>query len=314
MQISRRNLLIGTGFAGTGLMMPRKSWAPPPPPPPSKGIYAVHFGGATALLCPAANLDFPEFAQRIFCHAKLSLPFATAGTSYRIFELGNPNGGGVLSSGVLCVSFNTGSQKGRAGITITAAPGSGQGVGVTSPFGSIPVKQFFDLKISIDTGPGIIVATINDSPIPGLTYVQGSGNSFSVPFWSVPVYGGGSTPLIWGVGRSPFPLANWLVGDMSDLFIAVTSSFVDPTSQAVKAAFTDSVTHLPIYLPDDGGGVLPSGDDPGILLHGPTSYFCRNLAKTEFTWPAGQSTPGAFAVTGPALTPSSIDPWGFVGV
>ncbi len=306
MQIHRRTILTGAAALPLVSLPLSRAWAPPPP---AKGVYAVHFGGATVLLCPAENLDFPEFAQYIFVHAKVSCPFAITGATHTLFDLGMPGGGSIMRT-----KFYTGNQTGQAGLQI-GATGSGSGVGVISPPGSLPANQWFDLKVSLDANAGIISVTIDDGPVPGLASVLGFTQPFSVPLWASPVSGGGSVPLWWGTGRSVFPTpASWLVGDTEDLFIAVTSTPIDLTAQTVKNAFTDPATGAPIYLPDDGRGVLPSGDNPGILLHGPTSYYGGNLAKSDFTWPATQTHPGEFVVNGAALTVPANDPWGFVGV
>ncbi len=313
MQISRRNLLIGTGFAGTGLMMPRKSWAPPPPPPPAKGIYAVHFGGATRLMCPAANLDFPYSSQFLFVHCKYrSNSFPAAGAVQTVVELSNS----ALTAGTVSIIFQGGGAK-RNGEKISAiVRGPGKSLGIVSPLGSVPWDaNWHDLKMTVDAGAGVMDMTIDNASIPGLTYLQGSGNSFQVSLQEVIDSNGVHFPLTWAHGgnNNSIQIA-YYTGDFEDLFIAAPTAYVDIRSQALKDVFRDPATGIPIYLPDDGEGILPSGDDAGVLLHGPASYYARNLAKSEFTWPAGQSTPGAFTVTGPGLTPSSIDAWGFVGL
>ncbi len=306
MNVSRRNLLVGSGaLAAASAVLPRPAWAPPPPPP-LKGVYGVYFGGATRGEVLSTNLDFPQTGRYLFGHVKINAAFNAANTNYVVVDLGNP----TTSGSIFQLKFATGTKRGKAGIYIGAL-GGGKAVAVISPAGSIPINTWVDIKFGIDTNLGVISATLDDGAIPGLTYVVGSGSNFDINFWNV----GGSLPLYWDVGRTVFNTGGgWFVGNKQDLFVASTAAFVDPAAQAVKDAFTDATGGTPIYLPDDGGGVLPSGDDPQILLHGPTSYFWRNLAKTEFTWPAGQSTPGAFSVVGPPVTPSAIDAWGFVGV
>ncbi len=310
--IRRRTILAGAAALPLAGLPFRQAWAPPPPPPPAKGVYAVHFGGATRLMCPASNLDFPYSSQFLFVHCKYKAnSFPAAGAVQTVLDLSNS----ALTAGTVSIVFKGGGSK-RNGEQIWAAVrGPGKSIAMNSPLGSVPWDtNWHDLKMTVDAGAGVMDITIDDASIPGLTYLQGSGNTFQVSLQEVIDANGVHFPLTWAHGgnNNTSIQISYYTGDFEDLFVAAPLAYVDIRNQAVKDAFY--LSGVPIYLPDDGANVLPSGDKPQILLHGPASYYGGNLAKSDFTWPATQTHPGEFVVNGAALAVPANDAWGFVGV
>ncbi len=295
MSTSRRQFLIGAGTAASAsLVLPRKGWAPPPPA--QNGLCAVHFDGATRMECPSSSLGFPTQGQYLFGAVRFNAS-VLKNDNYTMVDLGNP----TLAGSLFNLAFLGGTRSGQFGVQISVE-GGGKGLGVKSPSGSIPNTGWHLLKYGIDTGAGIILADLDNAPIPGLTYVAGSGNSFYIPFQTV-----GSLPLYWEIGRTVLNQSTWLTGDLTDTFVAATPAFVDPTSQAMKNAFTDPATGVPVHQALSGRGILSNDELPGIWLTCGTQYYPGNYV--DYPW----TETGAFAVTG-NLTPAvSGDPWESVG-
>lgn len=331
--MNRRSLLKTVGGAvlalpASGLLIPRRAWAPPPPPPPVAGVWATKFNGMSYIRRDDLS-DFPTSTP----YGALLYRFrstATTTPNQTILWCGTQAGYGSLTIMHLVTAPRRGTPTAQLYSVFVKNPGGGlpnPNANFSSPLGALR-----------NDGNYHLVAGSWDLTVPKMTLMidgvqvtnpVGSGSS-ALPNGNPYHTGAGGAPIFATVGNLIGSPNCYYTGELAELMLFLTSSPVDITDPNVMAAFTDPNTGLPVRHssmgtipigPWTGNGLVPASFmQAQVYLGGPPAVFGENLAgrvsNPTNTWiNIPDTTPSSsFYTAAGALQSASIDPWGFTGV